>query len=266
LEIIAVFNIKGGVGKTTTAVNLAYLSACSGWPTLLWDLDPQGAATFMLRSQSPKKSGVKKLIRGEREPDGLIQHTVYGRLDVLPADFSYRRMDLHLHDRKRSHERLQQIIRPLHTRYGCLILDCPPGLSLVSENVLNAADALLIPVVPSPLSTNMLEQLFRFVWRKKLTDLTLMPFFSMVDRRRKLHRDSVPHIRKAFPMMLNTQIPYSSDVEQASVRRAPLPAYAPRNAVSLVYDALWQEVDNHLDAAYRRRRQNATKERPDSSG
>lgn len=260
MEIIAVFNIKGGVGKTTTAVNLAYLSASSGWPTLLWDLDPQGAATFMLRSPVAKKSSVKKLIKGKRDLDGLIQSSQYERLDVLPADFSYRRMDLHLHDRKRSRQRLQEIIRPLHRRYGCLFLDCPPGLSLVSENVLNASDALLIPVVPSPLSTNMLEQLFRFVWREKLTDLTLMPFFSMVDRRRKLHGEVVAKIRRAFPMMLATEVPYSADVEQASVRRAPLPAYAPRNPVSLVYDALWWEVDTHLDTAYRRRSQERTKE------
>jgi cellulose biosynthesis protein BcsQ len=254
LEIIAVYSIKGGVGKTTTAVNLAYLSAQAGWPTLLWDLDPQGAATFMLRSQPRKKSGAKEVIGGERDLDELVRSTDYERLDILPADFSYRRMDLHLHDRRRSRERFNELMRPLHRRYGCLFLDCPPGLSLVSENVLNAADALLIPVVPSPLSTQMLHQLIDFISRKNWKDLVLLPFFSMVDRRRKLHKDIVAEIGSTFPMMLGTQIPYSSEVEQASVRRAPLPAYAPRNLMALIYAALWQEIDYHMDAVYRRKR------------
>ncbi len=250
MEIIAVYNIKGGVGKTTTAVNLAYLSAAAGWPTLLWDLDPQGAATFMLQSRPRAKSGAKRLIRGERELNKLVKATDYDHLDILPANFSYRRMDLHLHARKRPAERLIQLMRPLHRRYGCLFLDCPPGLSLVSENILHAANTLLVPVLPSPLSTRMLEQLCQFIEQKDWHKLEILPFFSMVDNRKSLHREGMTLIRERFPMMLETTIPYSSDIEQASVRRAPLPAYAPRKWVAQRYLALWQEIDSRSDAAW----------------
>lgn len=252
MEIIAVYNIKGGVGKTTTAVNLAYLSAAAGWPTLLWDLDPQGAATYLLRSRPRKKGGAKRLIRGERELDRLVRATDYERLDILPADFSYRHMDVHLNERKKPAARLLKLMRPLRKRYGCLFLDCPPGISLVSENILHAADAIVVPVLPSPLSARMLEQLSEFIDENNWKDLLLLPFLSMVDRRRTLHRDGVTHLRERFPMMLKSEVPYASVIEQASVRRGPLPAYAPKSAAAQIYAALWQEIDARLEAAYGR--------------
>lgn len=251
MEIIAVYSIKGGVGKTTTAVNLAYLSADAGWRTLLWDLDPQGGATYLLRSRPRAKSGAKRVIGGRRELEKLTRHTDYDRLDVLPARFSYRHMDLHLHDRKKPAERLLQLMRPLHTRYGCLFLDCPPGLSLVSENIVHAAHGILVPVLPSPLSVRMLEQLTDFISGKKWRDVTLLPFFSMVDRRRALHRESVIQVREAFPNMLDTEIPYTSEIEQASVRRAPIGAYAAGCSAAHVYNQLWWEIDSRMDEAYR---------------
>lgn len=246
MEIIAVYNIKGGVGKTTNAVNLAYLSAEGGAPTLLWDLDPQGAATYLLKSGMRRKSSSKKLIEGRRRLEGLVQPTEYPGLDLLPADFSDRHMDLHLSERKKRAQRLLKLMRPLRASYTSVFLDCPPGISLVSENIMRAADALLIPTLPSPLSVRMLEQLHEFVVKQNWHDLTLLPFFSMVDRRRSLHRDSVAAIRGRFSQMLETEVPYLSDIERVSLRRAPLPAYAPRNVGSQVYRSLWAEIDTRL--------------------
>jgi chromosome partitioning protein len=247
LEIVGVYNIKGGVGKTTTAVNLAYLSAEAGWRTLLWDLDPQGAATYLLRG-GPKRKGVAgKLIAGKRLLEKLVMETDYANLELLPADFSYRHMDLHLNERKKRAQRLMKLMRPLQLNYASVFLDCPPGISLVSENIMHAADALLIPTLPSPLSIRMLEQLRDFVAKKNWHDLVLLPFFSMVDRRRSLHREIIADIRERFPVMLETEIPYLTDIERVSVRRAPLPNYAPRNQGTLIYRALWAEIEGRLD-------------------
>ena len=96
MKIIAVTNIKGGVGKTTTAVNLSYLCAASNGPTLIWDLDPQGAATYTLRGDPLEHGSPKKLLNGKRHLPELILSTGYTNLDLLPADFSYRNFDVHL--------------------------------------------------------------------------------------------------------------------------------------------------------------------------
>jgi chromosome partitioning protein len=249
MEIIAVYNIKGGVGKTTTAVNLAYRSAADGWPTLLWDLDPQAAATFIMRREPHVDGGSKDLVRGDSDVATLVTSTDYANLDLLPADFSYRRMDVHLHQRKNPATRLLKLMRPLQQRYASLILDCAPGMSLVSENVMHGADALVVPLLPSPLSVRTLEQLLEFVERKGWTDLKVLPFFSMVDRRKSLHRDITDSLRRTFPTILETEVPYGSDFEKITLRRAPIEAYAPASAAAEVYRALWREIDGRLQGA-----------------
>ena len=96
MKVIALYNIKGGVGKTAAAVNLAYLCAGGGRPTLLWDLDPQGAASYCLRVDAKVKGGRKALLSGKHPLTRAIVPSAFAGLDVLPADFSYRNMDLAL--------------------------------------------------------------------------------------------------------------------------------------------------------------------------
>ena len=163
MQVVAVTNIKGGVGKTTTAVNLAYLAAQSGRSTVLWDLDPQGAATYTLQGETNERASAKKLVRGKRELLDLIAPTPYPCLSLIPSDFSFRNFDVHLSERKHPTERLMMMTRSLHPAVDLLLLDCPPGMTLLTENVLRAADALVVPVVPAPLSLRMLDQLCEFI-------------------------------------------------------------------------------------------------------
>jgi chromosome partitioning protein len=247
MKILAVTNIKGGVGKTTTAVNLAFLCAAGGRATLLWDLDPQGAATYILRCEPNEHASAKKLVAGKRELPELLVPSGYDKLDILPADFSYRNFDVHLSERKHPTERLLKMSRSLRDSYAALFLDCPPGISLLSENVLRAADAVIVPLLPTPLSVRMLSQLRNFVVDNGWVDLALLPFFSMVDRRKSLHQDVMASTREQFPEILTTEVSYSSEIERMSLRRAPLPSYSASSVVAQIYSALWLEIEAKMD-------------------
>jgi len=239
MRILAAYNIKGGVGKTSAAVNLAYLAGQDGMRTLLWDLDPQGAASYCFRIQSKIKGG--KLLRGKSDVGELVKATAYAHLDLLPADFSYRNFDLFLHDSKHPRERLHKVLKPLQDDYDFVFLDCPPGISLLSEAVFGAADALVIPTLPSILSLRTLKMLIAFRREHKL-HVKLMAFLTMVDRRKKLHNQIIGAQPKMGSWMLPAIVPYASEVEQMGERRAPLPDFAPHSRASLAYAALWSEV------------------------
>jgi chromosome partitioning protein len=156
---------------------------------------------------------------------------------------------VHLAGRKHPTERLLRMSRALGDRYETLFLDCPAGISLLTENVLRAADAVIVPLIPTPLSVRMLAQLRDFLAEAGWDDVALLPFFSMVDRRRAMHQELIEAGRKEYPEMLHTEVPYSSDIERMSMRRAPIASYSPRSAAAQVYMALWDEIERRLGKA-----------------
>jgi chromosome partitioning protein len=242
MKVLATYNIKGGVGKTSAAVNLADLSARDGLRTLLWDLDPQGAATFMLRVKPRVRGGARELVRGQADVLGSLKGTDVEGLDLLPADFDHRHMDLALSAGKRDTARLGVVLEPLAEHYDVAILDCPPSISLVSENVFEAADALLVPMIPTALSLRTYEQLVRFVVDEVGRRPEIIPFFSMVDRRRSLHREVVGALPAHRHGIAFTTIPVRSDIELMGTHRAPLSEFAPAGSAARAYEFLWDEV------------------------
>jgi chromosome partitioning protein len=243
MKIYASYNIKGGVGKTSTAVNLAHLAARSGYNVLLWDLDPQAAATYLFRVRPKVKGGGRALVDGSRSLDDAIKATDFEGLDLLPADFSYRNLDLQLDEVKRPTRRIRQLLRPLEGEYDVVFLDCPPSISLLSENVLHAVDTLLVPMIPATLSVRTFDQLTSFVSDFDGRKPEVRAFFSMVDRRKRLHRDLVEQLSAERAGILNTAIPALSIIEQMAEQRAPVTAFAPYSTASLCYKSLWGEVN-----------------------
>jgi cellulose biosynthesis protein BcsQ len=244
-RVLASYNIKGGVGKTSTAVNLAYLAARGGARVLVWDLDPQGASSFLFRIRPKVKGGGERLVTGRTDVGSLIRGTDQERLDLLPADFSYRRMDLALDATKRPTSRLARVLAPLAGDYDYIFLDCPPSISLVSESVFEAADTLLVPLIPAALSMRTFPQLQRVLHGEP----QMLAFFSMVDGRKRMHREVMESMAREHSDLLATVIPAASDVERMGIHRSAVAEFAPRGRAARAYEALWAEVVGRLDGA-----------------
>jgi chromosome partitioning protein len=235
------------VGKTSAAVNLAHLAARDGASTLLWDLDPQGASTYLLRVKPRVKGGGRRLVRGKTDAGNRIKGTDYERLDLLPADFSYRHMDLHLDGAKRPTGRLGRVLAPIEPDYDYVFLDCPPSISLVSESVFETTDALLIPLLPASLSARTLEHIDQVAGERTQR----LAFFSMVDSRKRMHRELMEAFNSERADMLRTVVPFAADVERMGQSRAPLEVFAPRGAAATAFRELWEEIRQRLTPSAR---------------
>ncbi|MCL4262747.1 MAG: ParA family protein [Anaerolineae bacterium] len=242
--VIAIYSHKGGVGKTTTAVNLAYLAAQNGHNTLLCDLDPQGASSFYFRIKPKVVKDARHLNTTHNAIARSIKGTDYDHLDLLPADLSYRSLELAFSDKKQPTKRLSRVLRPLRQEYAYIFLDCPPTLNLLAENIFTAADRLLIPLIPTTLAVNAYAQMLAFMKKKGHDTQALYTFLSMVDARRKLHREVATAVYQQYPRVLYTPIPALSQIEQMGRHRQPLPAFAPRSTAAKAYQALWTEFQH----------------------
>ena len=247
MKILALYSIKGGVGKTSSTVNLAFNAAKDGYRTLVWDLDPQAASSYYFRIKPKIKGGSKGILTKESELDGLIKGTDFDNLDLIPADFSFRNLDLHLEDKKKPTRQLKKRLKPLADDYDVVFLDCPPSISLASEAVFEAADALLCPIIPTTLSLRTLSLLKEFLEDHKLEESLLVPFFSLVDNRKKMHKEIMNAVLGEYPDMLKTAIPYASDIERMGLERKPLSAYSGKSRSATAYRELWQEIVAHMN-------------------
>ena len=246
MRVIATYGIKGGVGKTSAAVNLAALSALEGRRTLLWDLDPQGAAAFLLQVKPKVKGGSLALLSGQREIDDAVRSTGIEGLDLLPADLTLRSADQALAGAKKPGRQLGRLLKTVRADYDLVVLDCPPGLSLLTENVISAVDLLLLPLVPAPLSLRTFQQVKEVVAGIDGPRPRVHPFFSMVDGRKTLHAAVRAELMRATPTVLTGAVPAASIVERMSVTRRPVVLSHPASPAALAYRVIWAEVSGLL--------------------
>ncbi|HEX5730940.1 ParA family protein, partial [Microbacterium sp.] len=238
--------------KTTAAVNLAW-EASKQFRVLLWDLDPQGATTFLLQVKPKVKGGVGALVAGESKVRSVIRATDYDNLDVLPADASYRDLDLVFDHAKKSEQRVAKILEHVDRDYDVVILDCPPGAALVAENAVFSADAVVVPLVPSPLSMRSLEQVEEIVSASR-SKARVVAFLSMVDRRKTLHRHAVEHLPDKHRTVTDVVVPATVQIERMGTERAPVGSYAPGVEAARADGELWCRVQTLVKPKSRKRR------------
>lgn len=244
VRVVAVAGAKGGVGKTAAAVNLAYLASENGHRTLLWDLDPQGAATHCYRAKARVKGGASRLLGGKRDLGSFVRHTDYPNLDLLPSDPSFRVADTVLSTRRWPERVVRKLLRPLDSSYDLVVLDCAPGLGIVTESVIAASDLIVAPVIPAPLAVRSLDQLEEFVAEHR-PGLPLMAFLSMLDERKVLHRQMVNQIKSDARFALSA-VPTSSSVERMGMEQIPAVVASPNNLAAVAYRRLWAEISERL--------------------
>lgn len=246
MPVCAFYHLKGGVGKTTTAVNIAHLASRSIGPTLLCDLDAQASASWYFRIRPDDEFSAKRMLKGGKHIDRNIRESDYPDLFLLPADFSYRHLDLKLDQEKHRKRRLAEIIKPLAAEFELVIIDAPPNITLESENIFRATDFLFVPVIPSPLSVASYQTFKDHLDPKQLGEAHIRVFFNLVDRRRKLHREMIESPPPELGRVCRTPIPYSTHIEQMGVKREPITAFSPSSAPAKAYRDLWEELRSLL--------------------
>ncbi len=245
MKIIACYSNKGGVGKTATAVNLAYAYAMAGKTVLLCDLDPQGASGFYLRIKPSKKLTDSRFFEDVERFVKSIRASDFEGLDVLPANMTFRDFDVFLSRMRNKRSRLKKALVAAGSDYDVIILDCPPNFSTLSENIFKAADQIVVPVIPTTLSERTFDQLVSFFDQKGLPKEKLRAFFSMVQRRKTLHVETMIVMRKLYrKRFLQASVPFAADIERMGQNRAPVSIFAGQSAASAAYIALYDELEN----------------------
>ncbi len=238
---LALYNLKGGVGKTAATINLAYLAAKEGYKTLIWDMDPQGSSSFYLGAKAGAKNESRKLLNSEMDLLDAVQNSAYENLDIIPADLSARHADVLLSEMKQSKRKIASLLGGLKKEYDVVILDCPPGISILHDAIFSGVDWILMPNIPTTLSIRSYETVAAYFKENDLDLSKIKCFFSMVDHRKNLHHEVMNTFYKD-KFFLKSYIPYLSDVEKMGINEAPLETFAASSYAAQCYRDLWKEI------------------------
>ncbi len=245
-KIIAFANQKGGVGKTTSAVNIAADLGHLGYSTLLIDCDPQGNASSAVGAVNDKNDTFDILINGEA-PENAVQKTKFKNLSVIPSDMNLAAADLELSGKEKRETILREALLPLKEKFDFIILDCPPSLSLLTINALSASDSVVVPMQCEYFALEGLSQLiFSLKQVKRLYNPSidlLGIILTMFDGRLNLSLQVMEELKKYFPDKIFTHsIPRAVRLSEAPSHSKPILYYDKYSKGSLSYLEVTKEL------------------------
>jgi chromosome partitioning protein len=241
MTTIAIYNLKGGVGKTASCVNLAYLAAADGFKTLLWDVDQQGSSSFYYKVKPKQHTITKSIFAKESAVKDSILKTDFEMLDILPSDNTAQGLDSLQTEMQNGKNKIKNVLKEVQKDYDFVFLDCPPGFTSLSENIIAAADVVLMPVIPTTLSIRTYNMVKDYIKERNLDASKMTCFFTMVDLRKTLHNDIMEELYKDKRFFQN-YIPYLSDVEKMGIHKSPIMEYANSSYAAKCYRELWAEI------------------------
>ena len=246
-KIIAVTNQKGGVGKTTTAVNLSACVAALGKRVLLVDIDPQGNATSGLGKNDSDGATIYDVLIGEATAEEAVVETGFGSLDLIPTAIELAGAEIELVAVENREKLLKAALEPLRARYDYIFIDCPPSLSLLTLNALTAADSVLIPIQCEYYALEGVGQLVNTVklMRRKLNPELAVEgiLLTMFDGRTNLCAQVVQEVRNHFrDEAFETMIPRNVRLSEAPSYGLPIHLYDARCSGAKAYEALAREL------------------------
>jgi chromosome partitioning protein len=246
--ILAIANQKGGVGKTTTSINLAAALAQKGYETLLLDLDPQGNATLSFLDPEQIQSSIyEALTEEDKTVKDAVCKTAYKHLSVVPARINLAKFESKLLGDIDSHFRLKDRLKSVVKDYKYIIIDTPPTLGLMTVNSLVAATHLLVPIQSSYFALEGTDDLLETVEKIRARANPALEFLGVVitihDKRTILGRDIRNHINEVFgKKVFRTIISRSVRLEESPAYKEPIFTFAPHSTGALEYYKLSEEV------------------------
>lgn len=247
MKKIALYNIKGGVGKTTTTVNLACMLAKQGLSVLLWDMDPQGGSSYFFNQENKNDNTHERLFDRYITIYDVIHHTDTYQIDVISNDSKFSDQFMNKASRITALNFLNDdliniTLDEVADDYDVCLIDCSPGRFQLHQNIFNAADLLLIPNIPAPLSVYCNNMLIEELQRKLTSKNKILSFYNMVQANKNLHKFYLNIRDENTTHILNNFIPFYSEIETISLNKMSIFHQLKEFKTNIYYENLWLEI------------------------